>query len=249
MNLVLAPSITPSIYFYIGWYELRKDNAISTIVWDKLCENFSQDNDFREKFKDYIAYQYGNNSTREIFLYFINYLLNQTIDVIPKILMSDKDFVRLYTKHHRVENIEFIAEHLRSDKEIMANIVSFHGDLNFVGDELKSNEEFLLTAIKCNYDVFWDLDENLKSDRRFVLKAIEQDHGVYDGASESLRSDKSFVIEAININYKIIGLTSLWRMYPDLIVNVVENNPKALEYSLEGCEEDSSARKFFNKFY
>lgn len=267
MDLYLPISITTPIYFYVGWNELSQYPGVSNDVWNRLRDDMCQDPQFRVGYDAYNAVCQIKSGVKDKLLYFINYLLNQSENEIPKIMQRNKDFIRQYTQYNDISDIEWIQKDLCSDRVIMQNIIYGNAKWEWLCESLRDNEEFLITVIgytpeifqyidakwKSNEDfllkaiasnacVFEYYDELRKSDATFILKALQIDDGFWYAVAESCKSDWSFVSQSIKVNYRITADAELWDRYPVLLGHIVEQNDDMIKYIFEDCKYDPDVK-------
>lgn len=201
MDHYLPFSIASQIYYYIGWGSLKDDDSVPDYVWRYICDIFCKDCTWKAGFIAYNAYDDLHFSHKDAFLYYMNFLLNQSCTNIPTFLWTNKDFVLNYVGSGVIE-LSLIAPHLRCDPDV------------------------ILSGLPLNPDFFDCTTVAFRSDFQLMIKAIKRNFNIFNIAHKSLLSDHNFIVEAINANSSILNeISNGWLNNPDVMLRAVVQNP------------------------
>lgn len=145
---------------------------------------------------------------------------------------------------------------LLSDREFMLKAVDECGfALEYASDELKNDEEVVLTAIQgwdgvsVNYSyAIKEASEELRSNKEFMRKAIELTEGeAFCGATDELKNDKEFVLFAVrhgspphqcDPDIVLRYASEEMRADKDVVLAAVRKNGWSLYYASEELKAD-----------
>ena len=145
---------------------------------------------------------------------------------------------------------------LLSDREFILKAVDICGwALQYASDELKNDEEIVLTAIQghdiCCYSYSRAIEhasEELRSNKEFMRKAIEVTNGeAFVGATDELKNDKEMVLFAVNhwnspdIDLHYVALyhaSEEMKADKDVVLAAVRQNGWSLEYASDELKAD-----------
>ncbi|CAM0117194.1 hypothetical protein RSOCI_02480 [Rhabdochlamydiaceae symbiont of Dictyostelium giganteum] len=136
--------------------------------------------------------------------------------------------------------LEYSKEHLRSDKNFILSAVKLNGKvLAFASDVLKNNQEIVLSAGKENGEAFQYASDTLKNNREFILAAIEKDIRAFEYASDALRNDREFALSVIKKNVQAFKYTSdALRSDREFVLSAIEKNVEAFEFTSDALRND-----------
>jgi hypothetical protein len=129
--------------------------------------------------------------------------------------------------------LEFAAEKLRSNREIVLAAVKANGNaLKFAAKELRSDREIVLAAVIKNGSALECTAEELKSDREIVFAAVLNDGSALEFAVEELKSDREIVLAAVsNYGSALEHKTNELKSDREIVLAAVSNNGMALEHT------------------
>lgn len=131
----------------------------------------------------------------------------QDKDVILEAIKNNPDFLETLSSigNSLCQNREFILELFESWEKEPNNLnnYAFRRILNFVPDELRTDKEVVLKAIKINALNMEYASEELRADKEVVSEAIKNNGSVLKYASEELQSNKELVLEAVKTSSSI----------------------------------------------
>lgn len=111
-----------------------------------------------------------------------------------------------------------------------------------------SNKEFMLKAIEEN--VTWVLayaSDEILTDKEVILKAVKVDGQIFYYASQELRDDKEVALEAISNKWLIIKYASKrLRGDKDIAITALKQNIKAEMYLTDEIKKDSEVDLLIN---
>ena len=73
----------------------------------------------------------------------------------------------------------------------------------YLNDNFKDNELFILNAIVINSGFFQYISDRLKDDKKFILNALIKNFKIFKHINNTLKDDKDFILNALESNYKI----------------------------------------------
>ena len=97
-------------------------------------------------------------------------------------------------------SFEYASDVLKADKDVIISILYNHPQDNslywmrHIPLNIKSDKEFMLSAVKLNGNALQHASSDLKNDREVVVAAVNQNSQAIHSASEELKSDKEFMM-------------------------------------------------------
>lgn len=111
--------------------------------------------------------------------------------------------------------------------------------LSDVPQELKSDRELVLTAVRQNEEAFQYADATLQADRSFVLAAVQLNAGVLPYVSGIFRADREVVLAAVSQRGEVLAcLGSELRSDREVVERAVRQHGLALRYAAERLRAD-----------
>ncbi len=84
----------------------------------------------------------------------------------------------------------YVSEDIRSDKEVVLNVLIKGGGFDYAAEDLKSDKEFILEAIEKGVPpsrFTWNMAERLKVDQEFILAAVKINPKAIEMASDEIK--------------------------------------------------------------
>lgn len=188
----------------------------------------------------------------EIFYLMAKYCRDYVIKNASNRLKKDKEFVIKYydIAGGAAWGLDYIDKSLLSDPDVIYSAVLPHACadtvLQYAGQKLLEDREFLLKVIKKNYVEFKNLP-NFQDDKDFILKILNQDFigkfndsvGVIRYASERLKDDKDIGLVVVSGNGTYMEyLSKRLRNDKDIAITAVRNHPSAVRCFGEEIRKD-----------
>mmetsp|Transcript_38626 Transcript_38626/g.70269 ORF Transcript_38626/g.70269 Transcript_38626/m.70269 type:complete len:294 (-) Transcript_38626:126-1007(-) len=115
-------------------------------------------------------------------------------------LRSDREVVMTAVKRTGYALL-YAADHLKNDREIVLIAVAHRLErsalADIIGDDLKADRDFILTAVAADGLVLEFAAEELKRDQEIVLTAVENCGSALLYAAEDLKTDRAFILTAV----------------------------------------------------
>lgn len=265
LSFYVSTFIAQQVHLYIGWKQLPHNTPAS--VWLQIQKHFCSDITFKDKFT---AYKKNINlSHQESLIYFMNYILQQPINTIPKIMWQNKDFVISYINNYKCVP-HYVSPQLQHDSEVLLYVVQWtpnilrrmsttHWSPNYMcaivshnGLALEflstTNKNVVHTAVAQNGMALQFATPEYKGDFDIVLEAVQQNGMAYQFASNNLKQDKKIIGKAITSNAAAFEL--LLNPGRDVVLEMVQRNGEVIRYTdakwRQDCEIMFIAQKSFN---
>ena len=123
------------------------------------------------------------------------------------------NFPILYIDSNVFDNIETYLTLIRQAIQKMTVVEDNMSDIlyllrhhilfQYLNDNFKENELFILNAIVINSGFFQYISDRLKGDKKFILDALRKNFKIFKHISNTLKDDKDFILNALESNYKI----------------------------------------------
>jgi len=145
------------------------------------------------------------------FEYLFNHFTGKPKAIVNTRFECKKDFILEFIKwtaERKLEGrfiLENVCDHLHNDFDTVFSAVKLNGHNYFyASEELQSNEEIALEALKTFLAAFDGLPQDLRKSRVFFLKAVKINPKAMIVADNSLKKDAKFILELIKINSKTL---------------------------------------------
>eukprot|EP00971_Amphidinium_carterae_P112089 2220206-Amphidinium_carterae.1 len=116
---------------------------------------------------------------------------------LGEVWKSDHEVVLTAVQHHGGATLQFAADSLRGDREIVLAAVQRDGDfLEHTTEALRADREVVLAAVRGEMPSFEYASESLRSDREVVLAAVQRIPSTLIHAADCLLEDPTFATEA-----------------------------------------------------
>jgi len=133
------------------------------------------------------------------------------------------------------EIFDLLDEDLKSDRELMLVAVKNNGEiLEKLSDDFKNDKKIVFAAVRNYYGAFEYASESLKNDRAVVKAAIFEDSDNLEFASDKLKNDKKLVMNVVNTwGSRLIYASNDLKNDKEVVLLAVRQNGLALEYASE----------------
>ena len=96
------------------------------------------------------------------------------------------------------EALQYVKEHLRSDREIVMKAVSQDGEaLQYAADHLRGDREIVMRAVCEDGEALQYASEEMRGDRELVMSAVSNDWYGLVHATEELKEDLEIMCRAL----------------------------------------------------
>ena len=136
--------------------------------------------------------------------------------------------------------LQCASNELRSDREIVLAAVRQSGlVLYYAANELRSDREIVLAAVRQNGLALEHASDKLRSDREIVLAAVRQNGLALQHVSSELRSDREIVLAAVRQDGLALRyVSSELRSDREIVLAAVRQDGLALEHALDELRSD-----------
>jgi hypothetical protein len=134
--------------------------------------------------------------------------------------MNDKEIV-LAAVQSNSRMLKFASEEMKNDMDVGLKV----GSLEYIGDKLKNNKEFLFKAAEMKY--FDELEHEFMSERDFVLKIVQLNGKLLKSASKALRDDREIVLEAVKNSNSLQFASERLRNDEEIALECIKNFPES----------------------
>lgn len=133
-----------------------------------------------------------------------------------------------------------ISNELKTDRELFLEAVKKNGlALYFANKTIRSDREIVFEAVKTLGVALCFASKFLRSDREIVLQAVKSDGWALQYASKSLKSDRSFILEAINADYSSLKFASkALKSDREIVLEAVKLNGWTIQFASKDLKSD-----------
>jgi len=113
-------------------------------------------------------------------------------NISPRLLDNEYFVLEVLRNYQRYANIPmfYASERIRKNKEFVLTAVRYdYNNLDYADDSLKKDKEIVLEAVKQNGQALYYADDSLKKNKEIVLEAVKSDAHALDDADDSLKND------------------------------------------------------------
>jgi hypothetical protein len=129
--------------------------------------------------------------------------------------------------------LEYAAESLKADKEIVLAAVKQHGHaLHYAAESLKADKEIVLAAVQQDGYALKYAAEPLKADKDIVLAAVQQNVDALQFAAESFKVNKGNLLAAVQQDGRALEDAAVARLLGADVLREVEATASAHERDL-----------------
>ena len=172
----------------------------------------------------------------------ISSIMKDGFQYVDESLKNDPEIAELIIQHSP-ESAEFLSKSIQSNQNFALSVFqkgenSFF--FKFLDDPLKKDKEFVLKAMRLDFEIFAKIEPSLFSDAEFMLSAIKENELAIKYAHSSLLQNPQFNSEAI----KITGLafTSYAPISPAACANAVYSQAHHLAFFGPNKSDSSASR-------
>lgn len=228
MNLYLPTTILSSIYNYFTWYNLRQTSYVPQNTWKRLHDYLIQDAIFKKKLERFWGPQESNIPYNIRIIYFILYEIKTSID-IPVILWRDPVFITQILRY-RSKVLQYAPDEIKSNRNYCLLAVKQNGrSLEYI--QFRRDREIVLTAVQQYWQALYFASDDLQNDEEIVLSAINQNGLALKYAGPLLKSNKSIVLRAVRQNaFAIYFMDESLKQDYDISVEAVKENPRSINF-------------------
>jgi predicted DNA-binding ArsR family transcriptional regulator len=171
--------------------------AIVYLDRDIFSETVLDDIDFIWKLYELNVQSFGK--TNELKYDYMNRILIKIFD--PKIIQK-----KIYKiKNCSLEESKKLVSYIDNSYLILLGIRDdYYKWFELASDNLKTNQEFILTAVEINPKIMQYISKDLRGHSDFALKAIERNYQAFSFLEKSLKENEKFIKQALSVDYRII---------------------------------------------
>jgi hypothetical protein len=148
------------------------------------------------------------------------YIVFKFLIQIDSDYMNDKEIVLAAVQSNR-RMLQYASEEMKNDMDVGLKV----GSLEYIGNKLKNNKEFLFKAAEMKY--FDELEHEFMSERDFVLKIVQLNGKLLKSASKALRDDKEIVLESLKNSNSIRFASGRLRNDEEIALECIKNFPES----------------------
>lgn len=174
---------------------------------------------------------------------------HQKLALAPPSIKADRDVVRDAIRNSWGEALQYAAEELRGDKELVLEAVNMDGRvLQYATDLIRADHAVVMAAVQQTWVSLQFATEGPRSDREIVRAGIRQGAGVLQYASTELCADRDLMLEAVEIDGHALKYASAeLRADRGLVLKAVRQTWEAFKYAHADLHTDPDISRLASK--
>lgn len=236
LNMYTNTQLGYEIYSYMGLCELIKYKNLPNRIWEKICDVFEQDDEFRQSFELYAKTKTFSNKNN-CFRSYLDFLIthkskNGSRIIYPKVLAKNKDVI-MHSIKYSSSILKYVPDTILKDRKFMLSLVKHNGNaIEFADPIIHEDFEIVLAAVEQTGSAMRYIDSNLRFNWELLPIALRKSYELFVPIVDySLRKNKSFIIHILKQNIKVIWyINRKYRSDPEVMIEIVKDNLNNLKY-------------------